>query len=152
MRSIVFNKKHTVVQESDPTLEALYKSARSDLANLRAWESSHDGVVSTFKAEAAELEQTFEKRRNARAHKDVPDFKENIKLTEMDEIAWQLAAKAMQDELRHIGLFAALRHAPTMGDAWMSVFRGMRFCLIDKPEKIIAMKGKKRNWKKRKRH
>lgn len=150
--SIVFNKKHTMVQESDPILEALYKSARSDLANLRAWESSQDGVVSRFKAEAAELEQEFEKRRNARAHKDVRDFKENIKLTEMDEMAWQLAAKAMQNEFRHIGVFAALRHAPTMGDAWMSILRGMRFYMVEKPEKIIAIKGKKKNRKRRKRN
>lgn len=40
MRSIVFSGKHTVVKESDPALEALYKSARSDLANLQAWTTS----------------------------------------------------------------------------------------------------------------
>lgn len=143
--SIVINKGHSAAKGYDPTLEALCKSARRDLANIRAWTSSQDGVVSRFKAEAAELEQEFEGMRNARAQRDVPNFENNIKLTEIDEKAWRLAAKAMQDELRHIGIFAALRYEPAMGAAWMSVFRGMKFIVIREPKKIIAVKKKKKN-------
>lgn len=149
MRSI---EEHTAAKDSHPTLEALCKSARSDLADIRAWRSSQDGVVSRFKAEAAELEQEFGRRRNARAQRDVPNFDKNIKLTEMDEKAWRLAAKAMQDELRHSGIFAALRYEPTMGAAWMSVFRGMKVFVIHEPKKITAVKKKKRNRRKGKRN
>lgn len=145
-------EEHTAAKDSDPTLEALCKSARSDLTNIRAWTSSQDGVVSRFKAEAAELEQEFERRRNARAQRDVPNFDKNIKLTEIDEEAWRLAAKAMRDELRHIGIFAALRYEPKMGAAWMSVFRGMKVFVIREPKKITAVKKKKKNRRKGKRN
>lgn len=144
MGSIVINKGHSAAKGYDPTLEALCKSARRDLANIRAWTSSQDGVVSRFKAEAAELEKEFEGMRNARARRDVPNFENNIKLTGVDEKAWRLAAKAMQDELRHIGIFAALRYEPTMGAAWMSVFRGMKLIVISEPKKIIVVKEKKK--------